>query len=325
MLGAVMAVQQDYAGARTELARALEIDAGLLEAKGVLAQVHFKLGEWDYCIERGREYLKEKPEDSKVRLLVAQSLLREGRLDEAQEELEAIPAESRDGEILYALGRIQMGRRNPEAAREYLLAAYEMMPANPDILQSLIALERRQDRLGESKARIAAALEAEPENGKLHQLAGVVAMIENRRRRRRGELPKGHRARPGRPLRLPATGPLLRANGSARRDGPDLREGPRGESGSGPAPPLPRRALRALGRSRAGDRALRGGDPATGLSWRRPRTTSPTSTPTRGRTWTAPSTWPRTPRRCCPTTRALPTRWAGCSSSAAFPPRPSAI
>jgi tetratricopeptide (TPR) repeat protein len=180
MLGAVMAVQQDFAGARTELARALEIDAGLLDAKGVLAQVHFRLGEWTYCVERGREYLKEKPEDSKVHLLVAQSLLRLGSLDEAQEELEAIPEESRDGEILYALGRIQMGRRDPEAAREHLLAAYEMMPGSPDILQNLIAIEHRQDRLGESKARIAAALEAEPENGKLHQLAGVVAMIEER-------------------------------------------------------------------------------------------------------------------------------------------------
>jgi tetratricopeptide (TPR) repeat protein len=180
MLGTVKTVQQDYAGARTELARALEIDAGLLEAKGVLAQVHFKLGEWIYCIERGREYLKEKPEDSKIRLLVAQSLLREDRVAEAREELEAIPAESRDGEILYALGRIEMGRRNFERAREYLLAANEVLPATPDILQSLIVLDRQQERIGESKARIAAALETEPENGKLYQLAGVVAVIEER-------------------------------------------------------------------------------------------------------------------------------------------------
>jgi tetratricopeptide (TPR) repeat protein len=181
MLCAVLAVQQDYAAGRTECARALEIDAGLLDAKCLLSQVHFKLGEWDYCIERGRECLREKPEDGKIRLLVAQSLLRGGSLDDAQEELEAIPEESRDGEILYALGKIQMGRRNPEAAREYLLAADEMMPANPEILQTLIVLDRQQDRLGESKARIAAALEAEPENGQLHQLAGVVATIENRR------------------------------------------------------------------------------------------------------------------------------------------------
>jgi tetratricopeptide (TPR) repeat protein len=180
MLGAVMTVQQDYSGARSELARALEIDAGLLDAKGVLAQVHFKLGEWTYCIERGREYLREKPEDGKIHLLVAQSLLRLGNLEEAQEELEAIPEENRDGEILYALGRIQMGRRNPEAAREYLLAAYELMPGNPEILQNLIAIERRQGLLEESKARVEAALEAEPENGKLHQLAGVLAMIEGR-------------------------------------------------------------------------------------------------------------------------------------------------
>ena len=83
-------------------------------------------------------------------------------------------------EILYALGRIQLGRRNSEKAREYLLAADERMPANPEILQTLILLDRQQDRLGESKARIAAALEAEPENGKLHQLAGVVAVIEER-------------------------------------------------------------------------------------------------------------------------------------------------
>jgi tetratricopeptide (TPR) repeat protein len=180
LLGAVKALQGDFVAARTELARALEIDAGLLEAKAALTRVHFKLGEWDYCVERGREYLKEKPEEGAIRLLVAQSLLRSGEIDEAQEELEAVPAESRDGQILYALGRIELGRRNLEAAREYLLAADEMVPGNEEILQSLIALDRQQDRLGDSKARIAAALEAEPENAKLHQLAGVLAMTENR-------------------------------------------------------------------------------------------------------------------------------------------------
>jgi tetratricopeptide (TPR) repeat protein len=180
MLGSVLVVQQDYSGARTELARALEIDAGLLEAKGVLAQVHFKLGEWDYCVERGREYLREKPEENRIRLLVAQSLLRRGEIDEAQQELEGIPEENRDGEVLYALGRIQMGRRNPEAAHEYLLAANEAMPGNPEIIQTLIVVDRRNGRLEESKARIATALEEDPEDGKLHQLAGVVAALENR-------------------------------------------------------------------------------------------------------------------------------------------------
>jgi tetratricopeptide (TPR) repeat protein len=224
LLGVALGVQQEYPAARSELARALEIDAGLLDAKLILSQVHFKLGEWDYCIDRGREYLREKPEDSQSRLLVAQSLVRLGKFEEAQRELEMVAPDARNGEILYALGRIQQGRGNIEKAYEYLLAANEVMPSNP----------ARRDRGAGRRTR----------------------------RRRRGGLPEGHRTRSARPLRLRAAGALLRAVRAAGGDGRDLREGAGGEAGRGPAPPLPGCALRAVGRPGAGDRALRGGDSA---------------------------------------------------------------
>lgn len=180
LLGLALAAQQDYAGARVELGRALEIDSNHLEAKLVLAQVHYHLGEWEYCVERAREYLRGRPDSSKARLILAQALVRMNRIQDAERELLEIPEDQRDGEVLFALGRIQQAYGNNDNARELLLDALEKYPTNFDVLQALMALDRSQDRMDESAARIAKAVEAEPDNSRLQQLAGVVAFNQGK-------------------------------------------------------------------------------------------------------------------------------------------------
>jgi tetratricopeptide (TPR) repeat protein len=142
--------------------------------------VHSRLGEWDYAVERVREYLKERPDHQDAMLLLAQGLVRQGKLDEAEQQLMGIPEESRGGEVLFALGRLEYGKGNLDASRQYLLAANEALPNHWEILQQLIVLDRIQERTPESKARVDAALEAEPERAKLHQLAAAVAFSEGR-------------------------------------------------------------------------------------------------------------------------------------------------
>jgi tetratricopeptide (TPR) repeat protein len=180
LLGVILAAQNDYTGARNELGRALEIDSTLSDAKLALAQVHFNLGEWDYCINRAREYLTEVPGDRRARLVLAQSLVRLGKIDEAEADLESIPEAERDGEILFALGRIEQMRGHDERARELLLQANAEMPGQVDILTSLLQVEERMGRLADSKARIEKALAEKPDEGKLHQLAGMLALSEKR-------------------------------------------------------------------------------------------------------------------------------------------------
>ncbi len=180
LLGVALGAQRDFIGARTEVARALELDAGLLEANKTMAQIHAKLGEWDYVVERGRRFLREKPNDEQTRLLVAQGLVRLGDYQAALKTLEALPVESRSGEVRYAIGKIMQARGNSRAARIELLAAHEELPSNADILLELLRMDVREGRFDETKARVAEAVEAYPENARLVQLQGVVALRDRR-------------------------------------------------------------------------------------------------------------------------------------------------
>ena len=180
VLGTALAVTGDQTGARSELARALEIDASLLQARRVLAQVHAGLRENEYAVEEGRRYLRERPEDLQMRILVAQSLIRLGKVEEAERELGAIPEADRNAEVNYAYGRIRMGHRDFDAARAYLLAALEEIPESIDIINSLYLIDRREGKVDETTARIEAALESNPENAALYTLRGKIALSEGR-------------------------------------------------------------------------------------------------------------------------------------------------
>ena len=110
LLGTALRLTGQRSAARTELARALEIDASLLEARRVLAEVHADLGEHEYAVEEGRRYLQKKPDAHETRVRVAQSLVFLGRLDEALKEVNEIPESARD-----EIGRL---RARPHLHRE---------------------------------------------------------------------------------------------------------------------------------------------------------------------------------------------------------------
>jgi len=180
VLGAALAVKNDNPAARNELGRALEIDPNLHQAQQVLAKVHEALGEHEYAIENGRRFLQSQPDNLEMRLLVAQSLVRLGKLKDARAELEKIDESKRGAEGNYALARVYLGLGDNAQARKYLELADAAIPRNPDILSNLLTLDSRENRMAESTARINAAIEADPKNAKLQQLAGTLALMTGR-------------------------------------------------------------------------------------------------------------------------------------------------
>jgi tetratricopeptide (TPR) repeat protein len=180
VLGAALAIKGDNAAARNELARALEIDPNLASAQQVLAKVHSALGEYTYAVESGRRFLQRSPDDLEMRLLVAQNLVRIGKLQEAKKEIERIDVSKRNVEVNYALARIHLGLGELGPARKYLELAAAEMPRNPDILSNLLTIDSRENRMAESAKRIDAAIAAEPGNAKLQQLGGMVAQLTGR-------------------------------------------------------------------------------------------------------------------------------------------------
>jgi tetratricopeptide (TPR) repeat protein len=180
VLGTAVALQGEATVARAELARALEIDAALIEARKVLAKVHLQLHEYAYAVEEGRRYLRERPDDAETRILVAQSLVMNTKPEEALVELEAIREEDRDATALYALGRVHNMLSDDEQARRFLLLAYEKAPQNAEILSTLLVIEVAAGRADEADARIEAAVQSKPDDPQLHRLLGIVYLRQGR-------------------------------------------------------------------------------------------------------------------------------------------------
>jgi len=177
LLGSALFLRGDPLGARTELQRALEADAGLVQARKLLARVHAALGDDAAAVEEGRAVLGEDAEDDAARILVAQSLVRQRRLDEGRAELQRIPPERRDAEVLYAMGRIHRLQGNTEQARGHFERALDARPAHPDILRALLDLDQQAGDVTPSVERIEAALAERLDDPQLVHLSGLGALL----------------------------------------------------------------------------------------------------------------------------------------------------
>ncbi len=177
VLGSTLTAAGEYARARAELSRAVELDPQQLDARKLLAKVHAQLGEHEFAIEQGRAYLTERPDDSEVRIVVGQSLIRVGRGEEAYKEVEKIPEDKRDAAALFALGRLDVAFGRIEQGTARLLKADEMAPGNAQVLRSLLALDREKGNLPASVARIAKAVELNPNDSALAELQGEAALL----------------------------------------------------------------------------------------------------------------------------------------------------
>ncbi len=177
VLGSALTLLGEQTAARGEIARAVELDGSMLEARRMLAKLHASLGEHEYAVEQGRLYLTSRPDDVKTRILVAQSLVRIGRRDEAQIELNRIPESAWDTEVLYARARMALGAGDTEAGRRLLVRAAESTPHHPEILGSLLALDRGTPQLAQTQVLIEAAVKARPDDSEIARLGGALALV----------------------------------------------------------------------------------------------------------------------------------------------------
>ena len=178
LLGTALMAQGEMARARVELALALELEPSLLVARRALIRIHSSLNEHEYAIDQGRMYLKRRPEDEEIRVVLAQSLIRLGRIEEAREVLLEVPVEQMEAKGVFALARIELASGNLARARTLLEQIEKDMPHHVRVLQTFASLDRIEGRMDDTHARIAAAVAAEPDNARLHELRGVVAATE---------------------------------------------------------------------------------------------------------------------------------------------------
>lgn len=177
LLGQTLVAQGDGRGARAALERAVQLEPGLTSAQQSLARLYADLRDDRATIETGLRALEGAPDDLRLRVLVAQALARQGRVDEAVGLVGGIPPERRDAETWNALGRLEIGRDDFDAARRALAEALARAPTEPKVIEALLQVDAAQGRADESAARIADALAERPDEARLHRLAGDAALL----------------------------------------------------------------------------------------------------------------------------------------------------
>jgi len=181
LLGSALFIAGDRTGARSEVARALELDGSLLAAQKMMFRIHASLGDHQLAVETGRKVLARTPDDDKLRVEVAQSLVRLRRLDAARKELLKIPEARRGAEAWYAIGRVQRLQGNAAAAYAALKQAQEKDPGRYEVLHALFLLDAPAGRLADSQQRVAAALETHPDDARLTRLQGEMLLVAGER------------------------------------------------------------------------------------------------------------------------------------------------
>ncbi|MFP6640746.1 MAG: tetratricopeptide repeat protein, partial [Myxococcota bacterium] len=176
VLGSVFLLNGESQRARASLARAVELSPNFDEARRILIRLHARLGEHEYAIENGRRYMSRKPDDYATRILVGQSMVRLGMVEEAREVLDQIPEEGRGVEAQFAMGRLAMLEGDAELAYSALLKADELSPNDPRVLGSLLVVDSADGDLSRSVARIQTALEVHPESAPLWRVNGMAQM-----------------------------------------------------------------------------------------------------------------------------------------------------
>jgi tetratricopeptide (TPR) repeat protein len=162
------------------MARAVEIEPDLLEARKLLARIHAASGSFDLAAEEGRKYLEARPDDPDARLQLAQSLVRLGKPQDAMAELDKVPEKDRSAEIYYAIGRVDLMQSRPGPARAALEKADAMNPNHPEVLQALLQLDNVEGKLKDSLDRIAKAVSAQPQTAALVHLQGIAYALDRR-------------------------------------------------------------------------------------------------------------------------------------------------
>jgi tetratricopeptide (TPR) repeat protein len=177
VLGSALAASGELTRARVELEGAVENDPRLTDARSLLTRVYAQLGEHEFAIESGRAYLKDRPEDSAIRIVVGQSLIRLGRSEEAYREIDQIPESQRDAAALFALGRLDLAFQRVDEGAAKLRRAEELSPGNPQVLRALLAIDRNQGNLESSLDRIGRAIEENPDSSELAELDAEVKLL----------------------------------------------------------------------------------------------------------------------------------------------------
>ncbi len=148
-----------YEAAATVYSRAHILDPENFDWVYLAAVTLMQQGEFDAAVRSFQKALQLRPGDLPAHLHMGQSLIKSGKLDEAENVYKQILDPHSDApQLWYGLGRVQAARDDHEAAARSYTKACEIFPAYGAAHFALAGELRRLGRRGEAEAQSAAYL-----------------------------------------------------------------------------------------------------------------------------------------------------------------------
>jgi putative PEP-CTERM system TPR-repeat lipoprotein len=165
MLGRALAATGRRQEAEAALAQAAQLAPNNAVVLARLALARFGLDNADGAIEAARRSLALDPNQVTAREVLAASLLIEGELDRAREELAKLPSGAQDREVAGILdGTIKLLRLDLDGARAAFAGLAQRHPGSVRARLSLARVAGQQGRVEEAEALLAEVLRLQPGN-----------------------------------------------------------------------------------------------------------------------------------------------------------------
>lgn len=149
--GTWYAQQQDMRGATDDLHRALQIDPERIDIRLTYAEIIRTDKKFTEVAEQYRLVLRQEPLNAEAMLGLAQAYRELGRMEEAREQLAAMPADKRDSPtFLWISGMVEFRSDHLDKAEPLLRQACERDPRNLDACYNLMLCLTHLGREGDA-------------------------------------------------------------------------------------------------------------------------------------------------------------------------------
>jgi tetratricopeptide (TPR) repeat protein len=173
--GILEALNQQPEQAIKSFSELLRLNPRATAARVQLAQLRLTRGETDTAVGQAAEAVLNSPGVPEARLVLARALV--ARRDFARADVEVgrlLAAAPGAPAVLAIKGTLQMLRGDAAGARSAYQAAYDADPGSIAALTGLTVLDSREKRLTESRRRLEARLQVQPNRSVLYTLAAKV-------------------------------------------------------------------------------------------------------------------------------------------------------
>ena len=164
----------NYGSAEAQYREALGKDPDNTQALYYLGLIQKNKGQLREAAESFQKTLAGRPDLAVARANLGLTLAGLGQADQARIHLrQAIGADRDDFEVTYAAGRGFLTLRDFPAAETPLLRSLELWPDHPRVLADLFQLYAQWGKIDAARKHVRSAVEANPNDSRLHYLAGL--------------------------------------------------------------------------------------------------------------------------------------------------------